>query len=423
MNNKIYIGDNLDIMRGLNSGVVDLIYLDPPFNSKRMYSAPIGSLAEKKATPKKGGAKFSDIWKWDEDIDIRLDSLLDTHSNLFAYIEAVGMIQGNSMKAYLTFMSQRIVEMHRVLKGTGSLYLHCDPTASHYLKGILDSVFGKGSFRNEIIWHYQNGGGRAKKWFNRKHDVLLWYSKSNKDWVYNIEDIRVPYKESSAYSKYGTTHHNTGKSYMPNGVGKNPDDVWILGILNISAKERTGYPTQKPLALLDRIIKASSNEGDLVFDPFCGCATTCVAADTLHRKWIGIDVSEVAADLVYDRLTCDENDTGGVQIKLVKPNFDKSDIAPIRSDLEKLTWAKGQIRAHFYGIQSGNCNGCGHHFPNTGVLHIDHIYPESKGGAWHLDNLQLLCGSCNSIKGNHPMEYLQIKIKARKAQMLQRDLA
>lgn len=405
-NNKLYVHDNLDVLHGMNSHSVDFIYLDPPFNSKRMYAAPIGSPAEKKAAARGKTVGFHDIWVWNEDVDIRLESFLRTNPELFDYIDVVGRIHGSPMKAYLTFMAQRIIEMHRVLKDTGSIYLHCDPTASHYLKLILDEVFGKHSFQNELIWYYGGGGASKKRW-GRKHDVILFYSKSQ-EWNFNVDAVRTPHKWDSGQLRADGSQRSLKK-------GKIPDDVFIHHGVMPWSKERTGYPTQKPLALLDRIIKASSNEGDLVLDPFCGCATTCVAAQNLHRDWIGIDVSDVAADLVADRLSQDEGN--GQAQKLLFTDFEILRRPPVRTDLEKLTWSKQKIREHFYGKQSGNCNGCGTHFENTHHFHIDHIYPESKGGAWHLENLQLLCGNCNSIKGNRPMEYLLARIKARRKEL------
>ncbi len=380
--------------------------------------------------------QFKDCWIWNEDVDIRLDSFLDMHPDLFAFIEAVGKIQGDAMKAYLTFMAQRIIEMHRLLRQTGSLYLHYYQTAIHYLKGILDSIFGKGNFRNEIIWNYGKWSN-VSKGLQKNHDNILFYSKSDK-YQYNVR-----YIDKHTVKNYGTNIINgvgqlliydtdntpkeiidkyTLKGYKIVYVKNNKvadNDTWTylrdksLNILNSQSKERTGYPTQKPLALLNPI-KASSNEGDLVLDPFCGCATTCVSADNLSRKWVGIDISEMAATLVSERLetmrvTVDEPKTSD----LYRAEFEVSFKYPTRTDVSKLAMTKPDVRKHFYGQQDGNCNGCGTHFDRGVDFHIDHIYPESKGSAWTLDNLQLLCGSCNSIKGDRPMEYLQMRIKAR----------
>ena len=413
--NKLFIGDNLDVMRGLNSGSVDLIYLDPPFNSKRIYSAPIGT---GKGGKKKVEAGFHDIWTWNDDVDERLLAYADKHADLFSYIQIAGKFHGSAMKAYLTFMAQRIVEMHRVLKESGSLYLHCDPTASHYLKLILDAVFGKRNFRNEIAWCYSNSG-RAKIGFAKKHDVILFYSKSDD---LHWSDYRIPVSEQYLNSHYRQTDKHGRRCRIRKDAGKvrvyYPEDGMIcndwwndIASVNSIAKERTGYPTQKPLALLDRIIKASSNDGDVVLDPFCGCATTCVAAQNLNRNWIGIDISEVAAKLVAERLSYDGD------IKRLFTDFVASETLPHRTDLKKFDWSKAKVRKHFYGEQAGNCNGCRTHFDDPAHFHIDHIYPKSKGGPWMLDNLQLLCGRCNTVKGDRPMEYLNAALKARDAQI------
>ncbi len=205
----------------------------------------------------------------------------------------------NDVLAYLVMMTARLVELHRVLKPTGSLYLHCDPTASHYLKILLDAVFGSKNFRNEIVWHY-TGGGRSKTYFSKKHDVIFWYSNGS-SWTFNVDAIRVPYKETSGYAKSGIVS-KAGKQYRPNPLGTPVDDVWDIPIINPLSKERLGYPTQKPLVLLERIIVASSNEGDIVLDPFCGCGTTVDAAHKLNRCWIGIDITYLAIDLIRKRL-------------------------------------------------------------------------------------------------------------------------
>ena len=191
-------------------------------------------------------------------------------------------------------MAIRLIECHRILKNTGSIYLHCDPTMSHYLKILLDCIFGENNFRNEIVWGY-HAGGASKKYFPRKHDIILLYGKKAGEATHNI--IRVPYRDSYAYQE---NHDDRMGVYHPDG--KMLHDWWEISLISSLAKERTGYPTQKPLALLERIIKASSNEGDVVLDPFCGCATTCVAAEKLKREWVGIDISKLAHKLVNDRI-------------------------------------------------------------------------------------------------------------------------
>ena len=415
--NKLFVGDNLDIMRGLNSGSVDLIYLDPPFNSKRIYSAPIGiGKADTKGKRKKVEATFHDIWTWDEDVDVRLLAYADDHAELFTYIQSIGKIHGSAMKAYLTFMAQRIIEMRRVLKKTGSLYLHCDPTASHYLKLILDYVFGKNNFRNEIVWNYRRWPAKQQN-FQRMHDVIFRYSVDEQvTWNQLYEPLAETTLKADGGKKILNVFDEEGVRKRGTKTGEESPgapmrDVWDIGILSPTAKERTGYPTQKPLALLDRIIRASSNAGDMVMDPFCGCATTCVAAQNLGRNWIGIDISDVAVNLVTDRLSYTDD------VKNLFTDFDAISTLPARTDLKILDWDNKKARQHFFKTQKGKCNGCGVQFPDPRHFHVDHIYPKSKGGAMVLENLQLLCGSCNSIKGDRPMEYLNAVLKRRKAKI------
>ena len=415
--NKLFVGDNLDVMRGLNSGSVDLIYLDPPFNSKRIYSAPIGiGKADAKGKRKKVEAKFNDIWTWNEDVDVRLLAYADDHAELFTYIQSIGKIHGSAMKAYLTFMAQRIIEMRRVLKKTGSLYLHCDPTASHYLKLILDYVFGKNNFRNEIVWNYRRWPAKQQN-FQRMHDVIFRYSVDEQvTWNQLYEPLAETTLKADGGKKILNVFDEEGVRKRGTKTGEESPgapmrDVWDIGILSPTAKERTGYPTQKPLALLDRIIRASSNAGDMVMDPFCGCATTCVAAQNLGRNWIGIDISDVAVNLVTDRLSYTDD------VKNLFTDFDAIQTLPARTDLKILDWDNKKARQHFFKTQKGKCNGCGVQFPEPRHFHVDHIYPKSKGGARVLENLQLLCGSCNSIKGDRPMEYLNAVLKRRKAKI------
>ena len=196
---------------------------------------------------------------------------------------------------YLCYMAVRLIEMHRILKDTGSIYLHCDPTMSHYLKILMDLIFGEKNFRNEIVWGYQ-WGGAGKRDFSRKHDIILRFCKTS-EWIFNSDAVRVPYNTDIEGRK---TPLIVREKYEK---GKISRDLWddIGGISTVS-KERVGYPTQKPLKLLERIVNTSSNEGDVVLDPFCGCATTCVASQKLGRKWIGIDVSHRAYELVKERL-------------------------------------------------------------------------------------------------------------------------
>ena len=300
--------------------------------------------------------------------------------------------------SYLIYMSIRIMEMYRLLKNTGIIYLHCDPTASHYLKILMDCVFGYKLCRNEIIWCY-SGGGIPKKDFPRKHDVIHRYTKTN-DYLYY--PIYRPYSPGTV--QRGRTAVK-GK-YFAMGLrdeGTPTNDWWtdVPKITSPTDPEKTSYPTQKPIALLCRIIKASSNEGEIVLDPFCGCATACIAAEQLQREWVGIDISSKAADLVKSRMY-DE-------LGLFYQGTHRTDI-PKRSDLGDVPrYNSKRNRNWLYGEQGGYCFGCQAHFKRQHVT-IDHIIPRSKGGTDHISNLQLLCNSCNSIKGDRPQEELLVRL-------------
>ena len=289
MRNTLYTDDNLPVLWRLGTASVDLVYLDPPFNSGRVHSAPDGSKAE--------GAEFRDKWSW-RDTGAELPGpLVARYSGIGGLIGTIAAIHGESMAAYTAFMALRIAELHRVLKNTGSIYLHCDPRAAHCLRVVLDAVFGPDNFINEIIWHYQTGGA-GKRSFPRKHDVILLYSKSG-EYVFNTGAAMVSRTEKSMRR----ARNPAGARISADDTMKAAMDVWTdIPALNPMSRERTGYPTQKPLALLRRIIEVSSNPGDLVLDPFCGCGTACVAAQQLDRRWIGIDIEERAAALLEGRL-------------------------------------------------------------------------------------------------------------------------
>jgi site-specific DNA-methyltransferase (adenine-specific) len=304
-------------------------------------------------------------------------------------------------------MTERVIEMHRILKETGSIYFHCDPTASHYVKIMLDEIFGRNNFRNEIIWAYK-GASEAKKTLPKKHDIILFYAKSDNT-VFNYDAIRVPYKENQEKSAVWD-----GIEHKKNPLGTKCLDWWgdIPSFMTASqSKERTGYPTQKPLALLERIIKASCPSGGVVLDPFCGCATTCVAAENLNRKWIGIDIAEQSVDLVMERLKDAEGHLFTKFINLSKP--------PKRTDIvEELITneTKNSIKERLFKQQNGHCNGCNIQL-EIRLFEIDHIIPKARGGGDYFENYQLLCGHCNKSKGDKPMDYLRIKIEERKKLM------
>ena len=281
----VWTGDNLDILRGMNSETIDLIYLDPPFNSNKNYEAPVGSKA--------AGAAFKDTWTL-SDLDVAWMGLIADEQPAIAYmLDTTGRIHGKGMQSYLTMMAVRLLEMRRVLKPAGTIYLHCDPYASHYLKMLMDAVFGVPSYRNEIIWHYRRWPSKQKN-FQRMHDVVLRYSK-NEDVTWNqlfdplsaetLKRIKGGKKIVTFFDE--KTRKKRIRPTNETSKGVPMCDVWDIKQIVGPTRERTGYPTQKPLTLLERIIAASSNPGDVVLDPFCGCATACMAAEKLGRQWVG----------------------------------------------------------------------------------------------------------------------------------------
>jgi len=303
--NKLYFGDNLPILREyIPDESVDLIYLDPPFNSKATYNV---LFAEQNGTQSQAQIKaFDDTWHWGMESEEAFHELVtEGPGKLPDLMDALRRFLGtNDMMAYLAMMAIRLVELRRVLKSTGSIYLHCDPTASHYLKLVMDAVFGHSHFLNEIVWCYTGPSSPGMRIFGRKHDIIFWYARGSK-WTFNVDAVRLPYAESTKRNegrRTGWTTGNPNSIVQLNPLGKWPEDWWRMHVLPPAARERLGYPTQKPEALLERIIQASSNEGDLVLDPFCGCGTTIAVAERLKRRWIGIDSSSVAIELTKQRL-------------------------------------------------------------------------------------------------------------------------
>ncbi len=311
MTNTLYYGDNLDVLRRhIKDETIDLIYLDPPFNSNATYNI---LFAEQNGSQAAAQIKaFEDTWRWDQSAAKVYQETVESGGKVAQALLAFRTFLGDSnMLAYLVMMAARLVELHRVLKPTGSLYLHCDPTASHYLKIVLDTIFSTKYFQNEIIWCYETAG-KSKKHFSKKHDVILFYSKSN-EWIFNYKDISIPRKRGKhmkiGFDENGREYEQkmdrkTGKIYRWYfDEGRLPFDYWIdIQFINREEAQRLGYPTQKPEALLERIIQASSNPGDIVLDPFCGCGTAIASAQKLGRSWIGIDITHLAITLVKHRL-------------------------------------------------------------------------------------------------------------------------
>ncbi len=307
--NRLFLGDNLQVLsRHVDAASVDLVYLDPPFKSDRNYHHQATDNGSRLRAKKR---VFTDIWSWDDRAQAAFEKLLAPGGRVADTLRALRQLVGDGdLLAYLAMMTPRLSELHRVLKPTGTIYLHCDPSASHYLKILMDAVFGIDNMRNEIIWCYR-GGGVPRKDFARKHDVILRYSKSD-DYYFNVDAVRVPYSDdvlNSLPSRYDKSYraNKVYAGYRPHPDGKHPDDWWPIQAILPSSGERRGYPTQKPKALLERIIKASTRPGDVVLDPFCGSGTSLVVAESLGRQWLGIDVSELAMEVTGKRLTEIEN--------------------------------------------------------------------------------------------------------------------
>ncbi len=360
--NRLYFGDNLDILRQhVADESVDLIYLDPPFNSNATYNVLFRERSGEESAAQI--TAFEDTWHWGWESETAFQDVVtqgpDKVGNLLSALRQ--FLGQNDMMAYLTMMAQRMIELHRVLKPTGSLYLHCDPTASHYLKLLLDAVFDARNFRNEIVWLRTMAKGLMSRQLPNNHDVILGYRKTGES-TWNVDSTFQPYDEFSLDAKTASKYNHRDpdgrlyrldnltnpnrnrpnltyefmgitrvwrwtkermqaaydqglivqsrpgsvpalKRYLDEQRGRPFGDVWTdIPPINSQAKERLGYPTQKPEALLERIINASSNEGDVVLDPFCGCGTATVAAERLNRRWIGIDVTHLAITLVRHRL-------------------------------------------------------------------------------------------------------------------------
>ena len=305
--NVLYYGDNLEILRRyIKDETIDLIYLDPPFKSNQDYNVLFKEQNGSRSTAQIKA--FEDTWRWDQGSAEAYEEVVENGPDKVSKVmRALRTFLGeNDMMAYLSMMAPRLLELSRVLKSSGSIYLHCDQTASAHLRLLMDAVFGTNNFRNEIVWHYRRWTAAAKK-FQRLHDTILFYTKTNK---YVFNQLLIPYTKGSVKrKKQGILHRFkrgeepvlvSNKELQADGVPEN--DVWNIPFVAPSAKERLGYPTQKPEALLERIIKASSNKRDTVLDPFCGCGTTIAVAQKLKRQWIGIDITCLATALIKHRL-------------------------------------------------------------------------------------------------------------------------
>lgn len=415
--NTLFYGDNLDILREYIPGEsIDLVYLDPPFNSNRNYNVLFkdesGKDSEAQITA------FEDTWHWNQATEQAYHELVtEGPQHVSQMIGALRQFIGtNQMMAYLVMMAARLVELHRVLKPTGSLYLHCDPTASHYLKVILDSIFGAEQFRNEISWERSQTRSSISKIYRRAHDVLFFYTKSDK-YTFNMQYRELSSASKKLYSNVdeigsyqrvpllvsGRRNGETGqpwrgidpnkrgkegmhwvttpdkleeyerqglilwpkkeggvprlKYYLTNSPGVPLNDFWgDIELIASSSKEALGYPTQKPLALLERVIQVSSNSGDTVLDPFCGCGTAVAAAQKLGRRWVGIDITHLSIALQKYRL---EQMFPGIQLKVIGEPEDIGAARQLAQDdrYQFQWWALSLVRARPLGGEQGSKQG------------------------------------------------------------------
>lgn len=399
--NKLYYGDNLEVLRRyIRDESVDLVYLDPPFNSRQDYNV---LFAEKDGT--RAAAQimaFEDTWEWNQESSHAYEQIVEAGGRVAEVMIAFRtFLRGSDMMAYLAMMAPRLIELHRVLKETGSIYLHCDPTASHYLKILMDAVFSPQRFRNEIIWE-RTTGRKGVRQYGRVHDVLLFYSKSEEStWnpptmpqseetakghdlmrdpdgqlyrlsdltgagqgpsrVFGNQEIAPPHGRHWAFNQEGIdklwiegriVFSQGGRPRLKNYIKQLPGiavrDIWTdIEPVNSAAAERLGYPTQKPQALLERIVESSSNEGDVVLDPFCGCGTAIAVAHKMKRRWIGIDITHLAVNLIKNRLrdqfgdaVQETYDVVGEPVSLV----DAADLAQ-HDPFQFQSWALGLVGA------------------------------------------------------------------------------
>lgn len=388
--NRLYRSDNLPVLRGLDSDSVDLVYLDPPFNTRK--------------PQKKESASYRDTWRWTDVDEYSLLEFAAHHPGAARYIEALPHMGFHiGMQAYAAFMAPRLLQLHRVLKPTGSLFLHCDWHASMVLRHLLDTIFGEKQFRNEIIWHYYNKYSAGKRLFARNFDSILFYAKPKATFNPLREQREEPVRQLMRENVGGVLKNKrdeNGQLMYRTATDKKVDAVWKIPCLQPASHEYVRYPTQKPLQLMQRIVKAGSNPGDVVLDPFCGCVTMPIAAGLMERRWIGIDDWEDVEKMLLRRMDQKLGFLGDYQYI----NIVDGDPMPMRTDVERYIKSNTAHKKRLLLACNGECV-CG----KTNDLEIDRIIPgddsgPNKGYFW--GNVQLLCPRCNRIKGDRPMKYL-----------------
>ena len=486
VNRGVYIADNLDFLRSINTASVDLVCIDPPFAKSDTFVGdklrpPLRADERENemrllhgwgiATPEQADAAgiawpddpkarggYKDTWAWDEDIhEDWVTGIETTHPAVGKLLDATRYIHGEDTAAYLSFMAIRLIEIHRILKPTGSLFLHCDHTASGYLRQLLDGIFGKDNFRNEIVWHY-NTGGASRRHFSRKHDTIFYYAKSsacrfNTQREAYREEATNHFKETDDQGRAYRIRTLGGKDYRYyKDEGRVCHDVWDINTLNAVAKERTGYPTQKPAVLAERIIRASTNPGDVVLDCFAGCAYAAVAAERIRqsdpeqeRIWAACDLN-LRAWTVFKRqfnkggdlplLTCNDQTTGQ-QVLGCEPTVTlhgpaelptrttsaEVEIKPIRTASPRdrrykrastLMTDRAMLIA-LLQFSAGRAWCCGYISDNLdhslayGNYELDHVIPKSAGGTDEIENRAPLCSAHNGLKGNRDITLVELR--------------
>ena len=451
--NTIYELDNLDVLRGMNSETVDLIATDPPFNTKRNRAGTAGFYTDTWRWADTN--KLPDQWTWSDVHPIWLDEIRDENRALFEVIEAASHCHGQDIAAFLCFLSVRILEMHRILKPTGSLYLHCDHTANAYIRMALDAIFGAKNFQNEIVWSNQGSWIQPNNRYPRRHDTIYYYTKTKETTFVPLHEDdaeeQINFKRWRNYIQgdniYGgnmPSHDKRFKPYLDKFTkvhGRKPKkeeivlkingsrigDVQHIKVVDPKSPERTGSPDQKPLALYERIVLASSNPGDLVLDPFAGCATTIMAAQNNGRRWVGIDRRPDARFHVVCRMDgIKAKDAEGIRklphltdwldARLARheahfrteppTRTDEGDtaapfLAAVHTASEKSLLSHREMKDYLLETFGLRCWGCTFTAPDERYLELDHVDPKADGGSNHLDNRALLCKPCNGAKSNN----------------------
>ena len=394
--NSLHYGDCLEVMHPWPDASIDTCYLDPPFNSNAKYHQLYDTGDDNRGTRDAQLQAFDDAWRWNATAAERVAYLLDAPAHpAHPVIAAFATWPGEGgMLAYLSYMAERLVVLHRLLKPTGSIFLHCDATAAHHLKLLMDCIFGPENFRNEIVWCYK-GPSNTKRWFPRKHDTIFFYGKSPEAKFYP-DGARVAYSRITGTGHTSLTRGSRTREEVQAletayaERGKLVEDYWtdIPAGGHIPKHERLGYPTQKPLALLERIIKASTVEGDIVLDPFCGCGTTVVAADNLNRKWLGIDISPHALDVILtNRFPERAIPTSGIPAdfaaaaQLAKAN-------PRHFEVWALNRASQGLAPNDVQTGDGGIDGRGHTLTPPDEIDTKLVLAQVKGGRFQLGHLR-----------------------------------